>query len=189
MSPTRTPQSSKPGTPKAVSAARAQPLAAPSSELSKERLRSGAEDTALNVLSILRETWEDFRSSDRFFKYKAAVIAIWVLLSVTSFAVACPGSGNSNPIGAALVATEIAGRPVVSVQNTSDDSWREVLVLVNGSYRAAVASIDPHQTVTLTPKQWVGPDGQAASPDLRVTDVEIRTSEGNTVLFRGGQAP
>jgi hypothetical protein len=180
---------SNPGALKAVSAARAQPLAQKQSSLTKDRLKSGAENTALNALSILRETWEDFRNSDRFFKYKAAIIALWIGLSVTSFAVACPGTGNSNRIGAKLVTTEVSGRPVVSIQNAGDDKWEDVLVLVNTSYRAAVASIDPDQTVTLTPKQWVGPDGQTAPSDLKVSDVEVRTSEGNTVLLVGGLKP
>src|SRR5687768_4133658 len=118
---------SNPGALKAVSAARAQPLAPAQPALSKERLREGASSTALNVLSILRETLESFRASDRFFKYKAGILVAWVALSVTTLGVACPGEGGGNEIDAVLIATEVSGRPVVSLQNASEDRWEDVL--------------------------------------------------------------
>ena len=41
------------------------------------RLRAWAASTALNVAAILRETWEDFRNADRYFKYKAVILVAW----------------------------------------------------------------------------------------------------------------
>ena len=46
---------------------------------------------------------EDFRNSDRYFKYKAGVLAGWLFLTVSSFGVACPGQGPSNDIDAHLI--------------------------------------------------------------------------------------
>ena len=44
-------------------------------------IRSQAESTALNVVAILRETWEDFRNADRYFKFKAAILGAWAVLA------------------------------------------------------------------------------------------------------------
>ena len=57
------------------SAARLDPVPDdPKRPVTKERLREGAVDTLLNSVSILGEMIEDFRNSDRFFKYKAFVV-------------------------------------------------------------------------------------------------------------------
>ena len=56
------------------------------------RLRSQAESTALNVVAILRETLEDFRNADRYFKVKAAILGAWAVLSLAGVFVACPGT-------------------------------------------------------------------------------------------------
>src|SRR4051812_20747606 len=85
------PGGTNPGTPRpvttaAVTAARAQPLrsspAVPkNAQELKLKLASETSNVALNVLAILKETWDDFRSSDRFFKFKALIIALWIALS------------------------------------------------------------------------------------------------------------
>lgn len=178
-----------PGAFKVVTAAREQPLPEQRPALSKERLKESAADTALNALSILREVWEDFRSSDRFFKYKAGIIGSWALLSVMSIVVACPSSGVSNPIGAHLVASEVAGRVAISVRNESQETWRNVLVIVNGTYRAITPPVDPGMMLTVTPKLLAAADGAPPPADLKVVDLELQTSEGKTVLLEGGKPP
>ncbi|HZX41971.1 MAG TPA: hypothetical protein VFE93_09050, partial [Myxococcaceae bacterium] len=58
-----------------VSANRSEPLPLDDDGLPVQtRIRSEAESTALNVVAILRETWEDFRNADRYFKFKAAIL-------------------------------------------------------------------------------------------------------------------
>lgn len=173
---------------RAVSAARQKPLPRAGTRLFAERLREGATDTALNLAGMLRDLVADFRSADRFFKYKAGIIAAWVLLSVTSFFIACPRS-TENDIGARLVLAGDSTRPIYMVKNEGDEPWTEVTIIVNGTYRAAVAQIAPNGDVTLTPKQLLGPDGNIAPPELKVTELEVRTAEGNTTLLKAGQRP
>jgi len=180
----RTP--SNPGTMKAVSAARAQPLAPKTEALTSDRLKSGAANTALNVLSIFRELWEDFRSSNRFFKYKAGILVAWLGLSVSGFVVACPQSGEANNISAHLVVAGEANQPIYMIKNSGNEPWKDVVVVVNDQYRAAFAQILPNGDITLTPKLLTGPNGKPAPKDLNVADLEVQTADGATRLLRGG---
>src|SRR5215470_10209705 len=94
-----------------VNAARSEPLPLDEDGLPlQSRIRTEAESTALNVVAILRETWEDFRNADRYFKYKLAILVAWAVLSLTGVFVACPAAptlvGPSTSLGARLVMGE-----------------------------------------------------------------------------------
>jgi hypothetical protein len=171
-----------------VSAARSQPVPEkPGPVLSKERLKDEAANTALNAVSILKETVSDFQGASRFFKYKVAIIGAWALVSVVTLAFVLPSRGGpSNDLGAVLIATEIVGRPVVSIRNGSEEPWENVVVQVNGAYRAALATIAPNGTITLTPTQLLGAQGEMAGPDLKVREVRLQTTEGEAVLMENG---
>jgi hypothetical protein len=153
------------------------------------RLRSGATSTALNVAAILRETWEDFRNADRYFKYKAVILVAWAALSLFGIGVACPTpSVHRDPsLGARLVVGDAAERPALVLHNESDAAWQDVLIVVNGRFRAAISHVEPHAFVTVTPKQLMGDNGKLAPSDLRATDVELRTNKGSAVLLEHGE--
>jgi len=152
-----------------------------------------AASAALNVWGILRETWEDFRNSDRFFKYKAGVISTWVLLSVVSAFASCPPSnGPHNTLGAELVQTSVAGSPVVRIINKSGRDWTDVLVVVNGSYRASVGKIPakiPDNDLILEPRKLLGESGKFAPADLVFRDLAVRARQGEADLLVNGVAP
>ena len=83
---------------RSVSATRGEPVELDEDGLPLQtRIRSGAENTALNVVAILRETLEDFRNADRYFKVKAAILAAWVVLSLAGVFVACPAAPTGSP--------------------------------------------------------------------------------------------
>lgn len=153
------------------------------------RLRSGATSTALNVAAILRETWEDFRNADRYFKYKAIILAAWAVLGLFGIGVACPPpSVHRDPsLGARLVVGDESERPALVLHNESDAAWQDVLIVVNGRFRAAISHVEPHAFVTVTPKQLMGDNGKLAPSDLRASDVELRTNKGSAVLLEHGQ--
>lgn len=176
---------------KVVTAAREKPLPHEPRKLNRERLKAGAADTALNLLSILRQLWGDFLSSDRFFKYKAAIVASWLAVSLGTIFVACPQGGAKNPLGARLIdhRSAIDGSLAISVRNQSEDTWRNVLLLVNGSYRAAQPAVEPGGILTVTPRQLSTPSGDPAPLQLQAVEVELRTSEGHATLLRGGKPP
>jgi hypothetical protein len=178
---------------KAVSAARAQPAPEPASGPLSKRLKAGAEDTALNVLSILRDVGEDFRKSDRFFKYKAFVLAGWIALSGASIVVACPGSGGPhNTLGARLVQTKVVDTPVMMIVNDSGRAWTDVTVIVNNEYRASVGKVAaeaPDNNLTLEPRKLLGEGGKMAPNTLQLRDIVVRTRQGEADLLVNGAPP
>lgn len=178
---------------RAVSAARMQPIKAaplPQGPLSA-RLKDGAADTALNVFGILRDLVDDFRSSDQFFKYKALIVVAWLALSGATLFVACPGGqGPQNNIGARLVTSRVADTPVFMIVNDSGEEWTDVTVVVNNSFRAAVARVGgapPDNNLTLEPKKLLGEAGKPAPADLKVMSLVVRTADGEAQLVHNGQ--
>ncbi|MCE9671497.1 hypothetical protein LY474_27190 [Myxococcus stipitatus] len=174
---------SNPGTLRVMSAARTAPLQKGGGDgpLGK-RLAGEASNQVLNALSILKELAADFRQRDRFFKYKASIIAGWLMLSAASFVIACPGSSvKTGDMDARLVLGGRADRPSVTIWNESRDTWRDITLIVNGQYRAAVGAVGPGESITLTPKQLIGSAG-AAPADLRFETLEMRTRDDQANL-------
>jgi hypothetical protein len=155
------------------------------------RLREGAADTALNAAGILRDLWGDFRRKDRFFKFKALIVGAWALLSAAGIVVACPGGGEpGNSIGARLVTSQVLDTQVFMIVNESDRTWEDVIVEVNGSWRASVPQVShraPGNTLTLDPRRLLGEGGKSAPAHLRVVDLDVRTSRGRARLMQQGR--
>ena len=175
-----------------MSAARGDPLPLDEDGLPLQtRLRDGAENTALNVVAILREVWEDFRNADRYFKYKAAILAAWAVLSLAGVFVSCPAAptlgGPSTSLGARLIMGEETEHPAYVLSHESDRAWEDVFVVVTHSYRAAISQVEPKAFVTITPKQLMGDNGVLAPFNLKATDIELYTSKGKVVLLEHGQ--
>lgn len=171
------------------SAARAQPLAPVERGLSGARLREGAADTLLNSFSILGEVVEDFRNSDRFFKYKAMVISLWLLLAIGSFGIACPSTGPSNDINAVLVVSGEASAPIYMIKNESSDVWKDVEIVVNGKYRSTMTQMEPEGgNTTLSSAVLFDDSGKRAPSTLPISDivVKVRDPEGEVALLRDG---
>lgn len=171
------------------SASRAQPLAAEERKLTKERLQEGAVDTLLNSFSILGEVAEDFRRSDKFFKYKAMVISLWFLLGVGSFGIACPSSGPSNDINAVLVVSGDAASPIYMVKNDSSDTWQDVEIIVNGAYRSTMSQMPKEGgSATLSAAVLFDEQGKRAPAKLQITDIviKVRDPEAQVALLHGG---
>jgi hypothetical protein len=173
---------------KVITATRAQPIEEEKVAL-KERLTGGASDAALNAISIAKEAVADFKSADKFFKYKAGIVAAWVALSVASLVIACPGSGlfGNNNLHARLVIAGEANAPIIMLVNEGRRPWTDVTVVVNKDFRAAAPNVKPHEEITLTPKQLMGPNNKLAPKDLHPTDVELRTARGQAVLMADGE--
>ncbi len=172
-----------------MSAARASPLApsGPPPPLAR-RLRSAAGNAWLNALAYGREAVEDFRSRDRFFKFKALIVATWAALSVAGIVVACPGGGlDSGSLGARLVVNAERVPAILLIYNEGDEAWQDVTVVVNRQYRASPGEVPAGQNLTLTSRLLLGPGNVVAPLGLRITDVELRTSEGRALLMSEGK--
>ncbi|MDP1915659.1 MAG: hypothetical protein Q8L14_05410 [Myxococcales bacterium] len=158
-------------------------------KLDKGAIKEGAVDTLLNSVSILSELADDFRTSDRFFKYKAGVLVVWLMLSVTSVGVACGNQGPTNDINAVLVVGGDAAKPIYLVKNESLEVWQDVEVLVNGQYRATLAQMDANGgSIALSPAVLFDLSGAKAPTSLVITEIVVTVSEPNesVTLLRGG---
>lgn len=175
---------------RAVSASRLEPLPDEDPrQLTKERLKEGAADTVLNSVSILGEVIEDFRRSDRFFKYKAMVITLWIMLAVGAFAVACPSTGPSNSIHAQLIVSGEAGAPIYMVKNDGSEPWQDVEIIVNGRYRSTMTQLSGEGgSATLSAAVLFDTEGKRAPARLAITDivVKVRAPEAEVSLLSDG---
>lgn len=189
-SSTNMPRVSQTTNPRVMSAARAAPLPKEQQAQLGQRLKAESANVALNALSIVKEKVEEFRQQDRFFKYKAFIVGGWLLLSVSTFGVTCArGAKQMGDFGAKLV--PVTSRASLTIMNKSEDPWLEVRIVVKDNrgaeWNAFVARVDPGKDVTVTPKQLLGADGQAAPSDIGIVGVEMRTSEGKAVLLENGR--
>ncbi|WP_240359943.1 hypothetical protein [Pyxidicoccus trucidator] len=147
-----------------------------------KRLAGEASNHLLNAVSVLKELTADFRQRDRFFKYKASIVAGWLVMTAASFAIACPGSTvQTGDMDARLVLSDKLDRPSLTIHNESDAAWEEVVVTVNGEYQSAVPIVPPGQSMTITPKQLQGMKG-AAPADLRFNTLQMRTRDDSADL-------
>jgi len=177
---------------KALSAARAGPAEKkPEGQVGK-RLASEASNQFLNGLAMLKEMFQDFQSSDRFFKAKAGIIGGWTFISLVSIIIACPSQGvKTAELGARVIVLPNADRPKsapsLHVTNTDDEPWENVIFTVNGKYKAIVDKVNAGGDVTLTPKNLMGPLGPMPS-DERFFNAEMKTDDGKAELVKDGQA-
>lgn len=183
------PSVSNPGLQAVRTAARAQPLAPEEKGPTSKRLKEGAADTLLNSVSILGEVIEDFRNSDRFFKYKAMVLTLWGLLMIGSFGVACPPSEFSNDIGAVLVVSGETAKPIYMVKNDGHDPWLDVEIIVNGTYRSTMSKMPAGGSATLSSAVLFDDAGKRAPATLTISEivVKVRDPESDVPLLKGGR--
>lgn len=178
---------------RAISAARTGPATkkGPDGQVGK-RLASEASNQFLNGLSMLKEMFADFQSSDRFFKAKAGIIGGWAFISLLSIVIACPGQGvKTADLGARVIVLPNKERPQASptllVTNTDDDPWENVIITVNGKYKAIVDKVAPGGDITLTPKNLMSPLGPMPS-DEKFQSAEMKTDDGKAELVQNGRA-
>jgi len=190
-SSTNLPRASSTTNPRVMSASRAAPLPKeqPQGAVGK-RLQAESANAVLNALSIAKEMVQDFRQQDRFFKYKAFIVGGWLLLSIATVGVTCSrGVKETGEFGAKL--THVPSRSSLTIVNKSRDSWLDVIIVVKDSqgqeWRASVARVDPTNPLTVTPKQLLGGQGQAAPNDINIRGVEMRTSDGRASLMEDGR--
>lgn len=170
---------------RAVSAARQSPLPVASPALSKDRLKEEAANSALNAWGAAKDAWKSFSRTNRFLKFKVAIVGGWLALSVLSVGVACPGKGSSTS-GISLVPVPNTAPTVWMVKNDSSEPWSDVVVEVNDTYRTAVSHLDANNGLTLSPRILTTASGKPAPAKLEVKKLVLETADGRTVLIEGG---
>ncbi len=195
--PSAKPAAVNPSARAVVSAARAASASTsskdtPKTALSRASIEASAADTVLNAFSILGEVIEDFKNADRFFKYKAGVLTSWLLLTVLSFAIACPGSdAPTNGIDARLVIAGETARPVYMIRNDSDTDWNQVEISVNGgSFKGTLSQLKGSGgSFTLSGAVLYKDDGTRAPSNLAIEEIDLKVYNppATVPLLRNGK--
>jgi hypothetical protein len=134
------------------------------------------------VKALLEQFVEDFRSRDRFFKYKVGVIAAWLVASGGTLAVSCGGGPRDNSLHAHTQVTRVLDDKSLLIRNDSGSSWKEVRLTLNGSFTAYTPEILSGGKFVIAVKQFVGPDGQVPAKDLEPRLLRIACSEGTDTV-------
>jgi hypothetical protein len=105
-------------------------------------------------------------------------------MTVLTLALTCPSSelDANNRLGARLVVAGSTREPIFMLVNDSAEPWLDIMVIANGTFRAALPRIEAKESFTLTPKQLMGPNGGLAPADLQLSELELRTSGGRVML-------
>jgi hypothetical protein len=173
-----------------VSAARAAPVTKKPEGPVGKRVASEAQNQLLNAIAIAKELVQDFRGSDQYVKAKAGIVGGWILISLISIIIACPSRGvQTTDLGARVTVLPNADRPQaapsMTINNTDEDPWEDVVFTVNGKYKAIVDKIDAGGIITLTPKSLLSAKGAMPS-DERFINAEMRTKDGKAELVKDG---
>jgi hypothetical protein len=184
-------------TPLKIRERQAQVRIAPGPRPRKEALKEAMLDGILNARSIALEMLADFRASDRFFKYKAAVVASWLALSLFTVVIACPsaevGSDNSLDARAWVQKVDALDRKItaIALENQSDEDWGDMLLTLDNSFTAALPGLRARGGKTVvTLENFVGVEGNSPPVDFKPQQLEIRCSRGSVLLeLTDGAAP
>jgi len=166
-----------------------QPKLAPKEPSDK---KAAAKEVFLDVLydakSLVLEMVDDFKASDRFFKYKAGVIGSWVLLSVLAMIIACPSNPGmrSNSLDARILIKQVPAldRSITAlyIENTGDDDWGDALLKLNNVFTHSIPDLKAGAKAVVTIEKFSGPGGKTPPSDLKPQKLEITCKRGNTTI-------
>ena len=125
---------------------------------------------------------DDFRSRDRFFKYKAGIIAAWAAVSVLTLGISCGGGPKENNLHARTQVTQVLDDYTVLLRNTSSSDWKDVRLTLNSRYTAYTPVIAAGDKYVIAVKQFVGPQGEVPAKDLKPQSLKVVCSDGADVL-------
>jgi hypothetical protein len=146
-------------------------------------------DVFYNAKSMAGDMVDDFRASDRFFKYKASVIGSWVLLTVLALFVSCP-TGNpqeqSNSLDARVLIKQVPAldRNITAlyIENSSGDNWGVTVLTLNNSFTHALADLKAGAKAVVTLEKFSGTGGKTPPPDTRPQKLDIKCDRGSVSI-------
>jgi hypothetical protein len=126
---------------------------------------------------------EGLRRSDRSFRLKAGVVGTWLLLSVVTLWVACPGSGPANSLGAVARLQSTSVGPVISVKNDTDGTvWTEVALVLDDTWRyERRRTIRAGDTITARVEDF-NRDGSPPPADYRPQKLTVQCQQGRVSI-------
>jgi hypothetical protein len=123
--------------------------------------------------SFVLQLVEDFRKSDKYFKYKAAVVASYVAIALLTLVIFIPG-GELNQINAevTLSKAEIIGGRYFLVSNLSSNEWKNIKLILNQTYTAQHPSIGAGKKVPFFLSAFI--DRQSKPPSVKMPVLSLR---------------
>ncbi len=168
---------------------RPQPKIAPKApETRQEAAKEAFLDVVFNAKSMGLELIDDFRASDRFLKYKLAVIAGWLLLTVVALYVSFPriDSEPTNALDARILVNKVPALDkqltAIYIENRSEKDWGDTLLKLNGTYTHALADLKAGDKVVVTLNKFSGRDGATPPESLSLQRLEIKCLQGKTEI-------
>lgn len=145
-----------------------------------DRVREAVEEALFALRRFVRDNWDDFRRRDRYFQWKAAIVAAWTVTSLISIRVAMagPDDPSANGLGAYAAVTHTTMSWGLLVHNRSDDTWSDVRIVLDGGWVHERARIGPDEKVVLSPAQF-SRGGEKAPLDLAIRGVRVETADGD----------
>lgn len=146
-----------------------------------DKARGAAQQAGNWLRDEATRLYQGYDRQSRFFKYRVWIVAAWVVLSLSSVAVAL---WPENTIGAVVrTAPDPAdGSPIISVENGSDRVWRDVVIVLDGVYEYAKPSLAAGESVQVHARNFVHKehrdDQKAGLPprNYRPKNVTVRAS-------------
>ncbi len=172
-----------------MSQRQAQVKIAPGPRPRNEAIQEALLDALLNARAIALELVADFKASDRYFKYKAAIVVSWVLLSLLTIGIACPSADvspkNSLDARAWVQKVDALDRKItaIALENESKDDWGVMILKLDNAFTAALPGLRARGGKTVvTLEKFVGIEGDSPPLDFRPQHLEIRCDRGSVVL-------
>jgi hypothetical protein len=152
--------------------------------------KEAALDVFYNAKSMAADMVEDFRASDRFFKYKAGVIGSWALLAVlalfVSFPTGNPQEQQSNSLDARVLIKQVPAldRSITAlyIENSGSDNWGVTVLTLNNSFTHALADLKAGGKAVVTLEKFSGTGGKTPPSDTRPQKLDIKCDRGSVSI-------
>jgi hypothetical protein len=126
------------------------------------------------------EILEGFRRSDRFFKMRLGIVAVWALLSAATLWGTCGSLGIGSSFGADVQVNRdsIMGVQLL-VRNASNDIWEDVTLTLDDGWKYSQRTMRPQDLVVI-PMSHFKKAGEAPPPGHEPRSLTIECGRGKS---------
>ncbi len=142
-------------------------------------IRDWLVELAGSIAALLRNFFEDFKRSGKAFRLKAGLVGGYLAIGVATLVV-FPPPGELNQIGAEvrISRTVIVGGRYFLVVNRSDSAWKDITLVLNGSYRAGLEKLVPGKKRAVFFHQFQDAAGKPPAENIIPMRLRIDCSAG-----------
>lgn len=155
-------------------------------------IKEAAIEGFYSLKEILEQFVEDFRSRDRFFKYKVGIVGAWLVTSMLTMAVSCGGGPTENSLRAHTQVARVLDDETVLIINDSSKAWTSVFFTLNDAYTTGKEEVPAGGKIVLPVRSFLGAEGQVPPKDLHARTLRIACKQGTEtldLLHPNGEAP